>query len=342
MAVTVVRTAQGADAALSTNATGGDCLDITITWRDNAGQTVSGVTFNGVSATRIGTDMTSGGAGISKFRLASPDQTTANVAVTFSSAPPSYQLTCNVLTGVDTSNPVGDTDQSNGAGSATSTPSVSAATDDLVIDALMTRGTSSGFTAGTDQTALSAQQAADSVYQRTSSKLGASSVTMSWTWSTSNTWVHKVVVYNHASSGSSVTGTGASTAPAATSSGTGTRGVNDFGSVVELNASAATVAATGTVTPVGDAITGSGALTAGAATVDGTGGLAIAITGSGALQAAVALVAATGIRAIFGTGALTAPAGRIRGRVPTGRPGVVGTGVVGTGVVGTGVVGIGV
>lgn len=202
MAVAVVRTAQTADASLSTNAVGGDCLDITVTWRANTGQTISGVTFNSVSCTQIGSTVTASGGSNARFRLVAPDQTTANVVPTFSAAPGNYQITCNVLSGVDQTTPVGDTDSAIGTAVATSTPTVTAAVGDLVIDSLMIRGGPTGITENGGQTALSAQEAASSVYHRTSSEAGAASVDMGWTWTTSSSFAHFIVVYQAAATGS--------------------------------------------------------------------------------------------------------------------------------------------
>ena len=115
------------------------------------------------------------------------------------------------------------------------------------------------------------------------------------------------------------TGTGDLTAPAGTTSGTGTQTLDGTGSVT---APAATVSGSGIT-----GRTGTGAITAPAATTSGTG--VTGRTGTGAVTAPAGVVSGAGTQTVDGTGALTAAPGEVDGTgTGTGSTPVTGTGAL--------------
>lgn len=138
-APTVVRSAEtGVDNAFnvtfSVDATGGDMLLVLIySGANHAGNPT--VTFNGDSLTQ---QRKSGGSGptctLWAFYLLAPDQTTANVVVTYSGNPYSWRTMAHavVISGANASTPIDDDDGATGTATATATV-VTTGTDRLLV-----------------------------------------------------------------------------------------------------------------------------------------------------------------------------------------------------------------
>lgn len=182
---------------------GGNVVIAFTTWRSNTGQTCTGATYGGNAMTRIGTEITSTGASLTSFYYVTSSD--GDVVFTYSAAPTNAQGTALVFSGVDTGSPIGTQQTSASAGTATTTSAVTSATDGLCVDCLGLRSDNTGLTIGAGQTQRSAQEAASSVYHRTSTEPGAASVTMSWSWTNSMGFVHMAVPINAAAAGSSIT-----------------------------------------------------------------------------------------------------------------------------------------
>jgi len=161
-----------------------------------SGQKATGVTVNGVAATEaVGAD--SGNSSLARtqcFYVVSPASGTYDVVVTNSTTIRSH-MTIQQITGSETTNPV-RTAVAASPGSANTLPTVAVASavDDLVLDACCSvNGDTVTATVGSDQTEKSnfigfPGGGANSIRAVTSTEPGASSVTMSWTWSGAEFW----------------------------------------------------------------------------------------------------------------------------------------------------------
>lgn len=180
----------------SVGGSGGSVVVAFVSWRNNSAQTVTGATYGGNAMTLIdGPINTVGGGPIQAYYYVTSSD--GDVVFTFSAAPANAQATALVFSGTDSS-PIG-THQTSGAADnsapyGTSTSAVSSETDGLVVDGFALRSDSTGLTIGADQTQRSAQNASSSLFHRTSTKAGAASVTMSWSWSTNALHYAHIVV----------------------------------------------------------------------------------------------------------------------------------------------------
>ncbi len=201
-----------------------------------------------------------------------------------------------------------------------------------------------GYTSIGLQADQTAHQGSESAY-----KILTSAASQSASWATDSTgssggWDAVIVVYKGASSGQSVTGTGAVTSSTATTSGTGARGSPGTGAV---SSSKATTSGTGSVNGGAQSVTGTGAVQSSKATASGSGTRGIqdqpgavsvstsiptvsgsgtvnspgSHSGTGAVQSSKATAAGTGVRGITGSGALTSAPATVRGFqvMPKGR-----------------------
>jgi hypothetical protein len=181
----------------SVGGSGGSVVVLFVSWRNNSAQTVTGVTYGGNAMTKIGSTINSGGGGPLEawYYITSSD---GDAVVTFSAAPANAQATALVFSGTHATTPIG-TEQTSGAADnsapyETSTSAVTSETDGLCVDGFALRGDSTGLTIGADQDQRSAQNASGSLFHRTSTKAGAASVTMSWSWSTNALHYAHIVV----------------------------------------------------------------------------------------------------------------------------------------------------
>ena len=188
--------------ASSVGASSGNVVLAFVSWRQNSGQTISGVTQASVSMSQIGSTLTIDGRCLAAFYLLST--TDGDCVATFSAAPGNAQMTVMVFSGAHGTTPIG-TEQTSTSASATST-STSAVTSDsdgLVVDGLATSDTSSHAPDGS-QTQRSSLTTSSSIDHFTSTKPGAASVTMSWSWTDSVAYRHIVVPIAPAGAGGSL------------------------------------------------------------------------------------------------------------------------------------------
>jgi hypothetical protein len=156
------------------------------------GVAVSGVTYGGVPLSLVGTG-SEGGTGWLKvwiYRLVNPTSGTANVVVSFSTAP-AYGGVVGVatFTGVHQTTPLGTFATATGAGTPASV-AVSSATGELVFDTLAVNdgGSKQPAVGGGQTQRWNVFPTSGSVWGAGSTEPGAATVTMSWT-NTPDTWV---------------------------------------------------------------------------------------------------------------------------------------------------------
>ncbi len=145
---------------------------------------VSGVTYGGVALSLVGTATAAAYQKTWIYQLVAPATGTANVVVTFSTAPNTGAVVgVMTFTGVDQSVPLGTFAGANGTSAAPSV-NVSSASGELVFDTVNHYWP---LTVGANQTQRW-NTGSGSIYGGGSSEPGAATVTMSWTASGSDTW----------------------------------------------------------------------------------------------------------------------------------------------------------
>ncbi len=264
--------------------TSGQKVIVAASWRENATETVSGVTFNG-SATgwAVIQQFTSVGNMNGAFWYGDGLSGTQTVQITMSGA-------CNGLSAsvfvVDNATTPTVTASQEGAGGASVSASVTSGASDLMLAIAHVRADVTASDAYTSPATLrtSFVNATTSNTQVGGSRAGSGgSTSIECTFSNpgfANSRIFVVNVPDGGGGGSAVTGTGAATSPAATASGSGARGVQDSGGAVALTGPVATIAGSGTVSTPGAAITGTGALTSPRATISGVAALGHVATGA--------------------------------------------------------------
>lgn len=190
----------GADAqvetgSLDTTGTTDPVVVACMSYRQNAAQTVTGMTHAGNAMTQIGSTLTDGGGALACFyRVGSASGV---VQGTVSAAPTNMQIGALVFSGAHQVTPIGTqaTATSGGTDSAaTTTAAVSSAADGMVADGLMIRGSPTSIAVlDAGQTERESESAAASVHFRMSTEAGAASVTMGWTWVNNQRWAHMVI-----------------------------------------------------------------------------------------------------------------------------------------------------
>ncbi|MBX3010174.1 MAG: DUF11 domain-containing protein [Caldilineaceae bacterium] len=157
--------------------------------------TVSSVTYGGTSLTLVGSISESGSRVRSYlYSLLAPPTGTANVVVTLSSSAtrPLY-AGATTFTGVNQSAPLGTYASYRSGTSVTSTSlAVTSASGELVYDAVAVDGESNSniaLTVGSNQTARWTTNSTNYLSAGSSTKAGATSTTMAWSWSSSNQYV---------------------------------------------------------------------------------------------------------------------------------------------------------
>ncbi len=191
--VSVTHTASGSNPAAAA---------IVGTFQTNDNAPSSGTTYNSVSMTehwdtKIVGVAHDGNSGYTLAGIATGAQTVTNTLV--SATPSDHHLTVVTVTGVDQTTPVGTA--SSGTGNSTSsTRSVSGVgADDLVVDGISIHNGASGITIGADQTSrASAQLGFSGVNIRVSTQPGSAGGDMSWSWTTSEPFVHGAIAFKAA------------------------------------------------------------------------------------------------------------------------------------------------
>lgn len=206
MALSVVRTGGGSDLDLggastftfAFDATGGDCLVVSAQLADGlaGSRTITGVTYNGLALTEVGSLNPGTTADVWLGYRLSPTTGTNNVVVTASSALNNVHdvlaINCTLLLGINTGIPVGSAFTNTGSGVTPTVDVTGSAADEIVVDSVSAGSSFSGRGAGqtgvpnaNGWTNLDTATAGGNI--AASYETGASTVTMSWTC-TSDTW----------------------------------------------------------------------------------------------------------------------------------------------------------
>ena len=203
-------------------------------------RTVSGVTYNGVAMTSVGS-ATNGKQISHMWRLIAPATGANNVVVTLSGGGDDIIAVATSYTGVDQTTPLGTPATATGT-STTASVTVTSATNELVVDSVSSNlGT---LTVDASQTQRGNAVAGDN-QGGASEEAGAASVVMSWTIGSSSAWASVGVGIKGVAA---LTGTLNKTLGAVTSSATG-----KLASVATLNKTldAVTLASSGKLAGVG-------------------------------------------------------------------------------------------
>lgn len=187
-----------------------DVADVTVTWRESAGQAITSVTFNG-SATGCTQILAASGngerIGIAKYRIVGVTGTAA-VRGTISASAPAIAVDVLVLSGVDNASPVGtaDTDFDAGGESGALSGTVTLSAGDLAVCAIVTgpEDSSASLThnLGQDPRVAANSVAAPNITRAVSTEGGSGSVTSGYTWTGGDGgWARNVVVPYRASAG---------------------------------------------------------------------------------------------------------------------------------------------
>lgn len=184
----------------------GYVADVTIAWRDNAGQTLSSVTFNG-SATGVTENIASysGGDRVQLVSYRVVGQTgTADVVATFSAAPSSgCAIRVSWLSGVDNTTPIGTPAAATALGtSATAlSTSVTLASGDLTMVAVALYSNATSLAQDSGQTQIYPSVDSGEITTATSSETGSGSIASGYTWATGGDWARLTLVPYKASAG---------------------------------------------------------------------------------------------------------------------------------------------
>ncbi len=185
---------------------------------------VSGVTYNGVALSLVGSQQQGNYTKIWVYKLVAPDTGTHDAVVSFSTAPTEGCVVgVETFTGVDQTTPLGTFASASAGSGDTATVDVSSATGELVFDTLWTYSECTA-TVGAGQTQRWNTTSSHTVGAG-STEPGASTVTMSWTLSSSIYWwiigaVPIKPVSPHVDTVSTGTGDGSSITISHTTSGT--------------------------------------------------------------------------------------------------------------------------
>ena len=155
----------------------------------SAAPPVSTVTYNGVSLILVDAQATSDGfARVEIWKLVAPDLGTHDVVVTLSGTPGGATAGVMTFTGVNQSTPLGPF-ASNQSDSASGSATVTSAANELVFAAIVVESsTNLDLVPGAGQTERWDLFQAVKNNGGGSTKAGAASVVMSWTWSSADKW----------------------------------------------------------------------------------------------------------------------------------------------------------
>lgn len=186
-------TSTGVNTVTSSHTLGGGCANsyavVDVAWQLATPGTVSTVTYGATSLAQIIAQTDGNGdIRIEKWGVKNPPTGAQTVTATFSDTPNSATLTTRTYCGVDQTTPLG-TPVSAVNSDATATVDVTSATDELVVDGVVTDATGDPIVVGADQNERSnfAQDSSNHT-QGTSDEAGAATVTMSWTLNAAEYW----------------------------------------------------------------------------------------------------------------------------------------------------------
>jgi hypothetical protein len=191
-------------AALSAiDGSAGNFLWVAVTWRNNASQTISGITHGGSALTQRGSTLTENGGSVAVFYRVSPGGS-GQITVDWSAAPPNSQIVARVFSGVDTGAPFGTDQTSQGSATATSTSAVSGATDGMFVDAFEIRDSVAATRGGTQVNEVT-QNEGGSMAIWSSTAPGATSDTLDWSWTGATSYTHHAMFIAAAAAGTTMT-----------------------------------------------------------------------------------------------------------------------------------------
>lgn len=163
-------------------------LVVGVTIKNRIGETVSGITYNGVPLTRIDAKINGTNVRIEMWQLVAPGTGTHDIVVTLS-ASAKVVGGATSWTGVNQTTPIGTfASASNIIGNPT--VNVSSATNEIVLDTLGVDGTATATVGGgqTQHWNLTTSGLLSDVRGAGSSETGATTTTMSWTLGSSQPW----------------------------------------------------------------------------------------------------------------------------------------------------------
>lgn len=162
-------------------------LVVTVGWRhQDPGNAITGITYNSVALTQLGTTSNGEFATAEIWYLLAPATGTHTVAATFTDLARAH-LGAVSYTAVNQSTPLGTYASNTGTSTAPSV-TVTSATGDVVIAVGAERGTET-FTTGASQTMRWEADAASNVSAQCDDEAGAASVVMDWSTDDSQEWV---------------------------------------------------------------------------------------------------------------------------------------------------------
>lgn len=145
--------------------------------------TISGITYNGVSMTRIGSAINNtdsfSNIGATAFYLIAPATGTNTVSVSLTGPPFVQGVAAISLTGVHQTTPLGTHATAFANNSSAPSVTVSSATDEFIVDFVAMLSNPTSTTAGSGQTKRTENLASDSSIC-SSTEAGAASVVMDW------------------------------------------------------------------------------------------------------------------------------------------------------------------
>lgn len=168
----------------SVNAGAGDLILVLAGWRNNGGQTISSVTYNGAGITHIRTEAPGAGFVAATSYYAINPGGTADVVVTWSAAiDGGGHVVVYVISGAHQTTPIQDHQStSDTTASATSiSTNVTSQSGGLVFDLVNRQSVTEALTVGADQTERYQGSVGD-VRDGSSTEPGAATTTMSWSW----------------------------------------------------------------------------------------------------------------------------------------------------------------
>lgn len=177
------------------NAGAGDLILVLAGWRNNGGQTISSVTYNGAGITHIRTEAPVAGFIAATSYYAINPGGTADVVVTWSAAiDGGGHVVVYVISGAHQTTPIQDHQStSDTTASATSiSTNVTSQSGGLVFDLVNRQSVTEALTVGADQTERYQGSVGD-VRDGSSTEPGAATTTMSWSWTGGSRVAHIAV-----------------------------------------------------------------------------------------------------------------------------------------------------
>jgi hypothetical protein len=167
-------------------------LLVGVSYRNDVAQTITGVTYNGVAMTSVGTIANGGTVAVDIWKLSAPASGAHNVVVTFSANVGRAVTGAVSFTGAHqtTASLTGTFASATGTSTAPSV-AVTSAAGEIVLDTVGINSSTVDATVGAGQTSLWNDVTANGGADKEgagSTEAGAASVTMSWTTGSSHVW----------------------------------------------------------------------------------------------------------------------------------------------------------